>query len=151
MTQIENAMREAGMQLPTARERVWNVIKESMPAGVTTGALTKRLSAIPVQTIYGALHQMSQRDMVYRAKGEPRGFRAAENTYFTDMERYELLPMPGPAKKKLAQKAMGFSVPEVRPPEKPAPVQVTKFIDIDHLTIAEAKDLWRRLSKLFAN
>jgi hypothetical protein len=151
MTQLEEAMRSAGVELPTSKERVWNAIKESMPTGISTPQLVKRLKALPPQTVYTAVYQLNARSMVYRTLGVTKGFKKGESVYFTDMDKFQLLPMPGVIAKRPVQKAMSLSIPELERTPKTPPVQISKFIDIDHLTIAEAKDLWRRLSKLFAN
>lgn len=133
MTQMEAALVEAGVPVPTVNERLWNAVKESGKTGVTSQDLIRRMAALGPQAIYAAMSNMEKRGMIYRTE-EPRAhvFGAGQRKfrYYTDMDTYKLLPItargkPGKKAKRgtvtqpSAQQALPFDAPP--PPPKPAP------------------------------
>lgn len=132
MTQMEAALIEAGVPVPTVNERLWNAVKESGKTGVTSQDLIRRMATLGRQTIYAAMSHMEKRGMVYRTE-EPRAhvFGAGQRKfrYYTDMDTYKLLPMaargkPGKKAKRgtvtqpSAQQTLPFDAPPPPPPPK---------------------------------
>lgn len=95
MTTVEHALLNAGLiHKITNSERIWRVIKESMPAGITYRALARRLQGISPGTLSSTLNSMRARGMIYcRSTKPPVGvIRSYVLEYMTDMETYQHVP-----------------------------------------------------------
>lgn len=141
MTAMEQALTTAGVKLPTAKERVWRVIKESGGKGMLLRELSKRLTNIPATSISVALVEMKERGMVTSVPELEKKSGRTFGRYFTDLEDYEMLPK---------------IISQVAPKEAPTVAQVTvtstpasRTTDLDHLTIAQARELYKVLHKMF--
>lgn len=161
MTAMETAMVNAGIKPPSAKQRVWQAIKESGTQGSTHNALKRRLSAMSESSISVALCELYNRAMVYREKVPAHPGKLGSTTvwnYKTDMERYELLPPPGVVRKD-PKKIKRRPAKTVSSPPKvmamPGPItyvgpEPTKAVpSLDDLTIAEARALYLKLHKMF--
>ena len=141
MNQLTNALITAGIKVPCVKERLWRVIKEE--PGLTQSQLAKRLTNIPMGTISSQLHDMEARGMVYVVGTKGHGPSGKAKAFHTDMETYQRLPRPEKNGKKAA-------TAQAEPPAetKRQPVEVS--IDLDSLTIREAKALYLKLKEMFA-
>lgn len=137
MNQLTNALAKAGVPLPTIKERLWRVIKDE--PGLTATQLRKRLSGIPIGTISSQLNVMETRGMVYAVGTKGRGPTGTAKAYHTDMDTYDL---PPPVKRNGKEAAP--------PPVETKRQPVEKSIDLDSLTIREAKALYQQLKGMFA-
>ena len=140
MNQLTNALAKAGVPLPTIKERLWRVIKDE--PGLTASQLSKRLSGIPVGTISSQLNLMETRGMVYAVGTKGRGPIGKAKAYHTDMAAYTL-PPPVKTNGKKAEPSPASAVSTNRQP-------VEMSIDLDSLTIREAKALYAKLKEMFA-
>jgi hypothetical protein len=140
MNQLTNAFINAGIKLPSTKERLWRVIKDE--PGLTQAQLAKRLTGIPIGTISSQLHGMEERGMVYVVGTKGRGPSGKAKAYHTDMETYQLLPMPERNGKKAA-------TAQAEPPAETKRQPVEMSIDLDSLTIREAKALYLKLKEMF--
>lgn len=139
MNQLTNALITAGIKVPCVKERLWRVIKEE--PGLTQSQLAKRLTNIPKGTISSQLHDMEARGMVYVVGTKGHSPSGKAKAYHTDMETYQRRPRP---------ERNGKTAAPAQPPAetKRQPVEVS--IDLDSLTIREAKALYLKLKEMFA-
>ena len=160
-TVMEHAIKSAGIATPTQMERVWRIIKDH--PGITSrrvGEMAKMDH--PIAASYCS-QLMSRRmvDVTYTPMllklGRGMGTRNIA-TYRVTKQVYDVLPkchdqavdlLPGKGKSSEV-KLISFATAEEK---VAAPVQVppTSKIDIDKLTVMEAKELYLKLHKMFGN
>lgn len=139
MTTMEQAMIQAGVPVPSKRERIWRFVKDN--PGKTSAEMVKALSGIPAGTIYGQLSMMTKCGMLYTEHSRS-GTRSRALIYFTDMDSYKTLPAPKAGNGKTEQ----APAPVVTPP---AADQVMSVTAVDQLTVAQARQLYLQLKKMF--
>ena len=152
MNSMTEAFIRAGAKAPTIAERLWRIIKDE--PGLTANQLQKRMPAIKVGSISSQLHLMETRGMVYVKGTKGQGPKGTAKAYYTDMERYERLPVPKPSKAPVKEPA----VPPIAPVKHPDPFLFdlcsprgsTFALDLDNLTIREARELYLKLKEMFA-
>ena len=149
--QMTEAFKQAGVKPAPLSLQLWNIVKEQQ--GATHADIRKRATHIPLGSIATTLHSLEKRCMIYSRPADIKNPRT--KAYFTDMERYELLPLPREPK-------------VVKDTAKPAPIElmtseqtitnvVTKAATpsqdwlsyVDALTIGQARGLYQHLHKMF--
>jgi len=97
MTVMEEALRQAGIKVPTKRQRIWTWLKDH-PGGKVSSDVAAGLG-IPKQSVATELWTMEQRKMVTSVlelrrdkKGRSRNLAVYSTT--PGMQTYELLPKP---------------------------------------------------------
>lgn len=150
MNQITEAFMKAGVPVPSTAQRLWAIIKDEGPT--TAAQLRKRLPNIPYGSIGSKLHDMEQRGMIYSRgtkSGSTRG-RSAVKEYLTDLDKYEVLPLPHTKRKEPKTEPQGVNIDAAhKPAEKPAITMASNTPSVEHLTIAQARELWLVLDKMF--
>ena len=164
-TVIEDQMRKAGMVLPSLNARIWRLLKDKPMQTSSTLAMTLRDSHKNISSVVGLLVKRKnvQATMVELRVASGNGPVMRKVAHYSALgEKWELLPMPlefrKPKKKErlaveAAKLAEGCAVGEVlteqgalpSTPTPPAP----SFTNIDHLTILEARKLYKQLHKMF--
>lgn len=169
-TAIAHALREAGATLPPLTKRIWTLIHDAGPTGLTVKALAARMN-LNTKQVSGTISQMETRGMIdSRKEPQKRGVpgRHVVKWYTTRLKEYELLPLP--RKPAAAEKptvtatckpaAHGPFVAGMPPPlpYRPEPVGPTLVgtpqlrpapIDVDSLPLAEARRLYIELRSRF--
>lgn len=144
--QMTQAFTQAGIKPLPVMHQLWNIIKEQQ--GSTFKQLKTRASHINQGTIASTLNDMEKRGMTYSRPADIRTPR--KKAYFTDMERYELLPRPNAVKQLKGKPTTGSLDEPVKKsewtPVVPAPLAQ---INIDQMTVAEARNLYQQLHKMF--
>lgn len=150
---LRNALQDAIIKAELAKpmsqmEIVWRCVKEMQP--VDYKAVMKR-TKLPQGIVSTTLSQMEKRGMVYSRGAKGDGFSGTRKEFLTDMDTYKRLPVPDNQ----------TSRPYVQPEPKPKrvihikPVQTVQNVtqsntlDVDKLTIAEARQLWAKLDRMF--
>lgn len=154
---MTNALISAGVPLPTQRERLWRLVKDSPGRTAKSVALQ---SGEPHNSTSSILSGMVARGML-QEKLLPLRVKAGRGTavrkvthYWALGSTYELLPPPRKEGKKAATLAL---VPAPTAPSAqacaaaPAPAPPPDMtLDIEHLTIGEARSLYLKLKGMFA-
>lgn len=156
MTAIEHALQTAGVKLPSQKERLWRVIKDN------PGIIASRAAAIckiPASSAAALAGDMVKRGMLTETKqatrmAGPRGSFVMRNvnTYTVHPRMdgfYEDLPLP---KKPKAAKPTPAPAPEPKPtPKEPTLAERTEVpgVNVDSLTVAQARALYAALHKMF--
>lgn len=137
--QMTVALKEAGVKLPSQQEQLWRIVKDQ--PGSTAKEIATRAKHINLSSTSSQLYQMVARGMLYTKPGNlgPNGGRA--NRYFTDMDTYTSLPY-----NKKPAVVRGLRPAALTPP--PAPSAAPGF-DLDSMTVAQARALYRQLHKMF--
>lgn len=138
MNAMTEAFIKAGAKVPTIAERLWRTIKEE--PGLTAAQLHKRHTAIPRGSVSSQLAMMEQRGMVYVKGTKGQGPRGTTKAYYTDMETYQRLPAP---------ERTTHQAPPPAPAAETNRQVVDVSIDLDSLTIREARALYLKLKELF--
>lgn len=151
MNAMTRALKTSGLQLPTQNERIWRTIKDH--PGLTAVALAPKvgIKVVNVSSLCGA---MVKRGML-EVRKEPLRVRSGLGFHMRNvlvyrvhprMESYELLPLPLPQDKKakVANVTPTHTAKQVTnvTAERPAP-------DVDHLTLGQARELYKVLHQLF--
>lgn len=138
---------------PTIMETVWRCVKDMQPCSYVD--ITKR-TGIPQNSVSTTLSQLEKRNMIYSRGAKGNGFTGTRKEYFTDLAEYKrqkLPKMPLPDK----QTARPIVAKKVIHLTKPTPVQTVQDVtqsnvlslNVDSLTIAQARELWVILNKMF--
>lgn len=143
MNAMTEALKTAGVPLPSIAQILWKAIKESQ--GVTRTELGKRLSHINPNSVNSRLHDLQKRGMVYTKKIKFRN--TYTNAYYTDMGEFRMLPH-------VTTKPESGSEPkpEARPRPQtstPAPTPPSRSFDLDTMTVGEARALYAQLKRMF--
>lgn len=137
MSTLQQAIANIGLvRKQTQMERVWNVVKQDQPCTYTHVAKRTSLAESSVSSI---LCQMEKRGMVYSRGAKGGGPKGTRKEYLTDQQAYIKMP---PVKPKPAER------PAPTPVVLTRPAQLTAS-SLDQMTIAQARDLWHTLNKLF--
>lgn len=141
MNAMTEALKTAGVPLPSIAQILWKVIKESQ--GITRTELGKRLSHINPNSFNSRLHDLQKREMIYTRKIKFRN--AYANAYYTDMDEFRMLPH-------VTTKPESEPKPEARPKPQastPAPTPPSRSFDLDTMTVGEARALYAQLKRMF--
>jgi len=143
MNAMTEALKTAGVPLPSIAQILWKAIKESQ--GITRVELSKRLSHINPNSVNSRLHDLQKRGMVYTKKINFRN--TYTNAYYTDMGEFRMLPH-------VTTKPESGSEPkpEARPRPQtstPAPTPPSRSFDLDTMTVGEARALYAQLKRMF--
>ena len=143
MNAMTEALKTAGVPLPSIAQILWKAIKESQ--GITRTELGKRLSYINPNSFNSRLHDLQKRGMIYTRKIKSRN--AYANAYYTDMDEFRMLPH-------VTTKPESGSEPkpEARPKPQastPAPTPPSRSFDLDTMTVGEARALYAQLKRMF--
>lgn len=141
---LQSALIETGLARPmTQTEQIWNVVKQDQPCNYRHIAKRTGLAESSVSSV---LCQMEQRGMVYSRGAKGDGPNGSRKEYLTDMEKYQLLPKPSHVAKYINDYLNGKDVTKQT---NVATSKPTSPIDLDALTIREAKALYQQLKELF--
>lgn len=135
MNSIANAMKEAGVAVPPLSQRLWLWIKDHPKA------TSREIETQFKEGVSPRLADMEKRQMLSSSE-VPNPSRKGKRTlkgYTVTQDEYDLLPIP-------KKEAMTTRVPA--PKSAHAIVPQTK-INIEALTIAEARALYAQLQKMF--
>lgn len=152
MNAITLALKTAGMPLPTQTERLWRIIKDH--PGLTAVALSPKvgLKVANVSSICGLMVKrgMLVTDTVPLRVRSGHGYCVRDVLVYRVHHRmggeYDLLPMPAKPKCEKVTNATPIAAAKPIPVSDPAPATTP---DIDHLTLAQARNLYNVLHKLF--
>lgn len=136
MTIMENALKEAGVRLPTVKERIWKTVLTS--PGITRAELARRLRAIPEGSIQSQTFDLLRRGMVYTSEGA-KGVQGLH----TDLTEYRLLPAMQEKAKPQVQAAQPVAAKAEESPE----AQVLRLVE--NLTLRQARALYADLHRMF--
>lgn len=153
MNQITEAFMKVGVPVPSVMERMWTIIKEEGPT--TAWQMRKRLPNIPPGTIGSKLFDLESRGMVYSrgTKSQTKIGKGSVKEYLTDLDKYELLPLP--AAKRVPTKRVAIQEPSKAPvatqatPTPQTQPTAPSAPTVEHLTIAQARELYAVLHKMF--
>lgn len=139
MNAMTEALAQAGVKLPPVRERLWRHIKDN--PGIYRKELRAAFSALPEGTFSGQLWALLNAGQVYERDEFVAGKRRAR--LYTDMEMY--VRQPGRKKERYETppaQTPGQITPYVKCPSSPDAL-------LDSLTIAQARELYVRLKRMF--
>jgi DNA-binding transcriptional MocR family regulator len=147
MTAMKLALQESGLELPSLRKRCWLWLKDH--PGKTAKDVATALN-VKLLTVYQALFNLEKRGMVESKTEHRADYRRGAKTYTVlGGPDYESPPLP---KKPRPAPVAEFHSPEFKS-------QLEKFekqlaaprpkVDIELLTLAEARDLYNRLREFF--
>lgn len=142
MNTIETALIKAGVPVPGRAERVWLAVKDT--PGVCARELAKRFNgSLSRAAISRLLYDMEQRGMVYGEDTQRGSPRKRSKVYYTDLDAYKLLP-------RLAKETpLASPAPKMPDDTTPSPQPKACHIDLDSMTIAQARELYMTLHKMF--
>lgn len=151
-TNLQAALINAGVAKPvTQMEQIWRVVKQDQPCNYKH--VIKR-TGLPESTVSSILCSMEKRAMVYSRGSKGNGPKGTAKEYLTEMANYERLAAPpkpsGPTGVNI-DKVHRANVTPVTTSEKPKVVVhlTRKTVDLDQLTIGEAKALYHQLKEMF--
>ena len=159
MTDLHIALKAAGVKLPSQLERIWVWLKDHQPQSARQIEIT-----LKIPQASSILSQMETRRMVSSVKELDRSSGFTTKRFSVVGRTYELLPKP----KKTPFKAAAPAAPVINILDlKPGPImqapQIVSIdtrapwqiftpaapLDLDALTIAEARALYIRLASMF--
>lgn len=171
MPDIQTALKtalEKSPIMPTQIQRIWTYVKDH------PGRTSRRIAAeikIPINSISSLLSQMVNRDMVYSSQEMRLGKSVKVYHVVGRMTQFELLPRKKKGKVKVKAAAAVQAVKPVQPlpivhfvpaelpkavAKEPDQVLCSKCqgkswtkASVDSMTVAEARDLYETLDKLF--
>ena len=156
--QMTQALRQAGIKTPTILQQLWSIIKEQ--PGSTYREIKGRASHLNPSSIASQLNELEKRSMAYSRPADIR--YPNRKAYFTDMERYELLPNPNSIKEKKIRAALLDSVLQAEAAKVDAEASTISHMlakaavpsqdwaaYVDTLTVSEARALYQHLHKMF--
>lgn len=144
---LQSALIETGLARPmTQTEQIWNVVKQDQPCNYRH--IAKRTGLVE-SSVSSLLCQMEQRGMVYSRGAKGDGPNGSRKEYLTDMETYKLLPRPNQTAKFINDYLNGKDVTKQAKVTPATTTHPASPIDLDSLTIREAKALYQQLKELF--
>lgn len=147
---VEAAFEKAGKKPPSMMERIHLWLKDHPHK--TSAEVTAAFPDSPTSSVGSLISQMYRRGMLARRQGERHGYGCWEWAIVSPT--YELLPPPksGPEKRRAAKKTFTPKEPVVVVPPTPAPTMTKPAlpIDVESLTIAQARELYKKLKAMFA-
>ena len=148
-SQITKAFVEAGINPPSIREQLWRIVKENSGlSGISSKEIMQRASHVKVGTIGSTLSAMEDLGMIY---SKPAGIHGADRhrkLYFTDLAEYKVPPKEKKEKTEKPKKLAAVTPMAVA--ETPRPMMTrSEGIDLEQLTIAQARALYNWLHKMF--
>ncbi len=151
MTTLQLALAEKlGVKKPTQMETIWRCVKEMQPVNYR---LVGQRTGLPFSSVSSLLCDMEKRGMVYTRGGPGKGVMGTVKEYMVpeEMVSYKLLPVYT-----LTPKDKKTTSPYVQPaptPVEPQPKTVLHIhrtkVNLDDLTIREARDLYQQLKTMF--
>ena len=139
MNAMTEAFVQAGVKLPPVRERLWRHIKDN--PGIYRKELRAAFSALPEGTFSGQLWALLNAGQVYERDEFVAGKRRAR--LYTDMEVYVAFPRTKKERYETPPaQTPGQITPDVKCPSSPDAL-------LDSLTIAQARELYVRLKRMF--
>ena len=120
----------------TQREIVWHAVKQY--PNKNSLELAQLIPSIGYSSISSVLSDLDKREMVY-VSGRSNGRR----TYAVSMAEYVRKELPADPVKKTEEQDAPASVAAT-------PIKITPKIDLDDLTVREAKALYSQLKEFFA-
>ena len=133
---MKTAMVSAGFKAPTQMETVWRAVKEMQPVGYEAIA---RRTGIKSSGVSSILSDMEKRGMVYSRGARGKGPAGKSKEYLTDADTYVRLSPIGTVTKPVA--------PATAAPATQARMPAQEQIDV--LTVAQARELWVILNRMF--
>lgn len=139
-------------------EQIWRVVKDDQPCDYTHIAKRTGIKDTNVSSLLGTLEK---RGMVHSRGAKGKGPRGTRREYMTDMEEYDILPLPKPGlREKLIERIC--PVPDLDSLTVMAPVPRLTLDEprvhsssaqarVDSLTVAEARELWGILNRMFGS
>ena len=139
MNTMTEALVKAGVKLPPVKERLWRHIKDN--PGISRRDLRATFSAVPEGTFSGQLWALMNAGQVYEREEFVADKRRTR--LYTDMEVYA----PPPRTKKERYETPPAQAPGQITPDVKCPPSTDALID--SLTIAQARELYARLKRMF--
>ena len=157
MSDLNTALREAlNLKKPTQMETIWRCVKEMQPVNYVK--ISNRV-AIKASSVSSLLCVMEKRGMIYSRGGPGKGPNGKCKEYMTDLTDYKLMRagyvQPKPTPKKVISitlnKDKRTDSPNVQPVSNSdtQPQHTNAFAQVDALTVAQARELWGILNKMF--
>lgn len=154
MNAITLALKTAGVKVPPVSERIWRLVKDH--PGLSARQVIDKLS-LKEASCSSILHQLTARGMLETKsisvmRRIPAGGTAPRRvkTFYVNPRmggEYELLPLP---KKDAKVTQLSVAKRECVAPATPVTCETkTGAPDIDHLTLAQARELYKVLHQLF--
>lgn len=144
---LQDAIFKAELAKPMSQmEIVWRCVKEMQP--VDYRAVMKR-TKLPQGIVSTTLSQMEKRGMVYSRGAKGDGFSGTRKEYLTDLPEYKRLPNPDNQTPYVRPAPTPKRVIHIKPVQTVQNVTQSNTLDVDKLTIAEARQLWAKLDKMF--
>lgn len=145
--QMTVALKEAGVKLPTQQEQLWRIVKDQ--PGSTYKEIAGRARHLNPSSISSQLNQMVARGMMYTKLCDRTGRKGNTEArrYFTDQDTYASLPFT----KKPAVVRDPRPAALTPPPTgyEPIAAKPAHHIDLDSMTVAQARGLYQQLHKMF--
>lgn len=142
MNSIIQAMQTAGVRLPSQTHRIWTWVQDHQPQSAKQIAL-----ALKLPQASSLLSQMEQRGMVTSTPHHDRSSGLTIKMFRVVGKEYEMLPLP--FKPAVAKPTAQVIVADFKPVAAPSTAPSPTAFDLDVLTIAEARDLYKRLARMF--
>lgn len=143
--QMTVALKEAGVKLPTQQEQQWRIVKDQ--PGSTCKEIAGRARHLNPSSVSSQLNQMVARGMMYTKPCDRTGRKGNSKArrYFTDQDTYASLPF---TKKPAVVRDLRPAAP---PPTgyEPIAAKPAHHIDLDSMTVAQARGLYQQLHKMF--
>lgn len=156
MSQVVTALKEAGIKLPPLKKRIWLWLKDH--PGKSAREVALALNVPREIDVYGDLTDMFKRGMVnvvIDKRHTKKGIGLVRTYTVVDVSKYELKPLGRPGTK--TEIPVPTALPEITAQQLSR--QLEEFtrqvqaprprIDVDLLTVAEARDLYNRLREFF--
>lgn len=117
--------------MPTIKERIFNIVKDNN--GITQKEVATRLKDVAEGSIASQVYDLCSRGVLYaKHNGQVKRGRALLGLY-TDLIKYELMPVPKAKAEVVTTVTPDFSVQSI----------------IDPLTMGQARKLYAELHKMF--
>lgn len=128
-------------------EQIWRVVKQDQPCSCKH--VMKR-TGLPESSVSSILCNMEKRNMVFSRGAKGDGPSGKRKEYLTELETYRRLPAPKPVGVNI-DSIHRANVTPVTTSEKPKVVVhlTRKTVDLDQLTIGEAREIYRKLKEMF--
>ena len=140
-TQMEIALKKAGVTILPLNQRIWQFVKDN--PGCTSSTIISKVSGADQRRI-SDLKARGLLAVAYDYRRDKSGHMRALSL-FTASPVYDPTSRPRPAK----PKAKAEPKPKVEPTTKEPATPPCK-VDLDSLTIAEARQLYAKLKRMFS-
>lgn len=148
MNSIPDALKAAGVKLPSLKNRIWLWLKDHPGKNYKTVATALKATPSSVSSQLGDLYARGMLSCETVPSNAKRGVKSIK-IYSALGREYELAPLPlknSPCK--THTKRVPIDAPLIHIGTLP-PLPAHKGIDVEQLTISEARALYRKLQEMF--